>query len=375
VIEAYEMAVNGTLLHMVNHSLVKLILFLAAGIVFMNVGSFELNKVKGFGRKKPFLWVVFILAGAGVAGIPMLNGYVSKTLIHESIVEYQNIVSAYGADDLAAFMKAVEYLFLFSGGLTLAYITKLFVVLFIEKNDDEMVQAEFDGKKAYASILTKLAVLLCTLPIPFIGLLPNIVARKIAGYGFVDSYINYMYGFENESVNYFSPKNLSGAVISIVAGAVVYLLVVRLWMLRKKDKGYHELYPKWLDMEKYVYRAVFYKAIPFVLGIISRILDSLVDIVVVFLRHTVYCDRELPYELPEGNHLGHDIGRSMERIYKLYCTIVKKEYKPKNYEHKIAIIGEDLFENMMIIERSLSFGLFMFCVGLGLTMMYLLMVN
>jgi hydrogenase-4 component B len=375
VAEAYEMAVNGTLLHMVNHSLVKLVLFLAAGIVFMNVGSYELNKVKGFGRKKPFLWVVFILAGAGVAGIPMLNGYVSKTLIHESIVEYQNIVSGYGASDLAVFMKAVEYLFLFSGGLTVAYITKLFVVLFIEKNDDEKVQAEFDGKKEYASSVTKIAVALCALPIPFIGVLPNIVARKIAGYGFVDSYINYMYEFENASVNYFSLKNLSGAVISIVVGAVVYVLVVRLWMLHKKEVGYREIYPKWLDMEKYIYRAVFYTAVPFALGIISRILDSVVDIVVVFLRHTVYCDRELPYELPEGNHLGHDIGRSMERIYKLYCGIVKKEYKPKNYEHKIAIIGEDLFENMMIIERSLSFGLFMFCVGLGLTLMYLLMVN
>jgi hydrogenase-4 component B len=290
-------------------------------------------------------------------------------------VEYQNIVSGYGASDLAVFMKAVEYLFLFSGGLTVAYITKLFVVLFIEKNDDEKVQAEFDGKKEYASSVTKIAVALCALPIPFIGVLPNIVARKIAGYGFVDSYINYMYEFENASVNYFSLKNLSGAVISIVVGAVVYVLVVRLWMLHKKEVGYREIYPKWLDMEKYIYRAVFYTAVPFVLGIISRILDSVVDIVVVFLRHTVYCDRELPYELPEGNHLGHDIGRSMERIYKLYCGIVKKEYKPKNYEHKIAIIGEDLFENMMIIERSLSFGLFMFCVGLGLTLMYLLMVN
>jgi hydrogenase-4 component B len=373
VAEAYVMAVNGTLLHMVNHTLVKLVLFLAAGIVFMNVGSYELNKVKGFGRKKPFLWVVFLLAGAGVAGIPMLNGYVSKTLIHESITEYASIVSGYGQSDFAAFMKAVEYLFLFSGGLTVAYITKLFAVLFIEKNDDEAVQTEFDAKKDYASLLTKVSVGIAALLIPFIGLLPNKVAGVIAEYGFVDSYINYMYKFENIAVGYFSLKNLSGALISILVGVVVYILVVRVWMLNKKC--YRELYPKWLDIEKYIYRAVFYTAIPFLLGIISRILDSLVDIVIVLLRQTVYCDRELPYELPEGNHLGHDIGRSMERIYRLYCMIVKKEYKQKNYEHKIAIIGEDLFENLMIIERSLSFGLFMFCVGLGLTLMYLLMVN
>jgi hydrogenase-4 component B len=248
-------------------------------------------------------------------------------------------------------------------------------VLFIEKNDDERVQKEFDENKNYASVLSKLAVGLCALPIPFIGLLPNIVARNVAGYGFVNSYVNYMYEFENQSVSYFSLKNLSGALISIAAGAVVYVLIVRLIMLRKKGEGYRDIFPKWLDMEKYVYRAVFYTAIPFLLGIISRIFDSIVDIIVIFLRKTVYCDRALPYELPEGNHLGHSIGRSMERINRLYCDITKKEYTPKNYEHKIAIISEDLFENFRIIERSLSFGLFMFCVGLGLTMMYLLMVN
>ena len=55
--------------------------------------------------------------------------------------------------------------------------------------------------------------------------------------------------------------------------------------------------------------------------------------------------------------------------------IARKEYEPKHYEHKLAIKSTDIFENFRIIERSLSFGLFMFCVGLGLTMIYLLVVN
>ncbi len=130
-----------------------------------------------------------------------------------------------------------------------------------------------------------------------------------------------------------------------------------------------------MNMEKYLYRAVFYTAVPFVLGIISRILDSIVDTLVVLLRRTVYCDRALPYELPEGNRVTHRIGCSMERIRMVYCMIARKEYEPKHYEHKLAIKSTDIFENFRIIERSLSFGLFMFCVGLGLTMIYLLVVN
>jgi len=65
----------------------------------------------------------------------------------------------------------------------------------------------------------------------------------------------------------------------------------------------------------------------------------------------------------------------MERVRLVYCAVMRKEYTPKNYAHKLAIKEIDVFENFRIIERSLSFGLFMFCVGLGLTMIYLLVVN
>lgn len=369
----FGMAVNGTFIHMINHSLVKLVLFMTAGVIFMHAGSYELNKVRGFGRKKPFLLVTFILAAAGVGGVPVLNGYISKTLLHESIVEYTRLLG--DVPSLPVFMKAVECLFLFSGGLTVAYMTKLFVVLFVEKNQDQALQSAYEAKKDYASILSKLAIGLCALPIPFIGLMPKIVAERVAEYGFVRSGVRDIWYYKQENVQYFSPKSLLGAVISIAVGAAVYVLVVRLLMLRKKEKGYHEVFPSWINMEKYLYRAVFYTAVPFVLGIISRVLDSIVDILVVVLRKTVYSDRALPYELPEGNRVTHRIGYSMERIRMFYCMAAKKEYEPKNYEHKLAIKSTDIFENFRIIERSLSFGLFMFCVGLGLTMIYLLMVN
>lgn len=368
-IEQYHLAVDGTLLHMVNHVFVKLVLFLIAGVVLMQTGSLELNKVRGFGRKKPFLLVTFLLAAAGIGGVPLLNGYVSKALLHESIVEYTALVGG------GAAFKSIEYLLVFSGGLTVAYMIKLFVVLFLEKNEDARLQAEYEAKKNYASLLSRTAIAVCALPILLIGLIPNISADKIAEYGQDFVSVLPIEGLEKEPVNYFSLANLSGALVSIVIGVVVYFLIVRLLMLRKKEAGYRDIFPVWLDMEKYVYRAVFYTAIPAVLGIISRILDSIVDTFVVFLRKTVYCDRKLPYELPEGNFVTHSIGRGMEIGNRLYCKISKKEYKPKEYEHKLALKNTDFFENLRIIERSLSFGLLMFCLGLGLTMIYLLVVN
>ena len=375
VSNVFSMAVNGTYLHMLNHSLVKLVLFMIAGLIFAQVGSYDLNRVRGFGHKKPFLLVTFTLAVAGVGGIPLLNGYVSKTLLHESIVEYTALMDPATAVASPMAFRIVEYLFLFSGGLTVAYMTKLFIVLFVEKNRDEKLQSEYESKKTYASVLSKIAIGLCALPIPFIGLFPGAVADPIARYGFVHSGARELWAVDQEEVFYFSVKNLSGALVSIIVGAIVYILIVRLLMLRKKEEGYRGIFPVWLDMERYVYRAVFYRGATVGLGIISRILDSMVDTIVVILRKTVYSDRPLPYELPEGNYFTHSLGRSIERVRRLYCTIMKKDYEPKNYEHKLAIKSTEFFESGRIIERSLSFGLFMFCLGLGLTMIYLLMVN
>jgi hydrogenase-4 component B len=125
------LAVWGTVLHLVNHSLIKLILFVAAGVVCNTVGSTLLNDVRGFGRGKPWLMLVFLAAGLSVSGVPLTSGYVSKTLLHESIVEYIHVLATRGVP--IGLFRAVEALFLFSGGLTFAYMTKLFITLFVEK--------------------------------------------------------------------------------------------------------------------------------------------------------------------------------------------------------------------------------------------------
>ena len=124
--EHNALAVDGTILHILNHSLIKMVLFPLAGIIHLSTHSFDLNEIRGFGRGKPMLALFMGLPMLSLAGVPTLNGYVSKTLLHESIVEYLPM-----AGSLEPWFSALEWLFLFSGGLTLAYILKLFVCLFV----------------------------------------------------------------------------------------------------------------------------------------------------------------------------------------------------------------------------------------------------
>ncbi|MBQ7016020.1 MAG: NADH dehydrogenase, partial [Firmicutes bacterium] len=133
-----SMAASGAVLHMVNHTLFKQVLFTLAGIVMLRTGSLLLNDVRGFGKGKPLLLIAYLCAALGIGGIPLLSGYVSKTLLHESLVHYMH--SAH-----SIWYSAAEWLFLFSGGLTVAYMIKLFVVLFVDRPTTDAASATDSG--------------------------------------------------------------------------------------------------------------------------------------------------------------------------------------------------------------------------------------
>lgn len=367
-------ALRGSLLHMVNHSLIKLVLFMAAGVVFMNVHKLDLNEIRGFGRKKPLLNVIFLIGALGIGGIPLFNGYVSKTLLHESIVEYVFLINAgvIPAFFTTSVMNAIEWIFLLSGGLTIAYMTKLYVCLFVEKNADEAVQKTYDALQGkYMNRASAFALAISAALLPLMGFLPGIVMDGIADMG-----QSFLRAEVMEKVSYFSFSNLKGALISLTFGALIYCLIVRFLLMKKESGGGEKYYinrmPVWLDLENLIYRPVLLKILPFALGVLCRFLDSLVDTIVVVLRKTVYRDEKLPHERPEGNVFTH-LAAFTASFFERLCNLLLRRKNPKkeDYEHKLALVHEEWRENNMMITRSMSFGLLLFCVGLILTVAYL----
>lgn len=355
-------AAYGTLLHMVNHSLIKLVLFMAAGVIFMNTHALDLNQIRGYGRKKPLLAGIFLIGALAIGGIPMFGGYVSKTLLHEAILEYDSSV-----------MAAVEWLFLLSGGLTIAYMTKLFAAIFIEKNEDRQLQAKYDGEtekssRHYMNGNTAFALVSSALVLLVWGLFPHSIMDRVAKLG--QSFMRL-----DESayrISYFSPENLKGALISILIGAAVYLLFVRKVLMRK-SKEYVNLWPRWLDLENLLYRPLLLNILPTLLGVLCRILDSFADGVVVLLRKTIYHDSPLPHERWEGNAFTAAAGRILNGFEALgNHTWHRSHPRQVDYVHLLAEKNEVFKENNRIIERSLSFGLLLFCIGLSLTLIYII---
>ena len=375
------LAVRGSMLHMINHSLIKLALFMAAGVIFMNAHKLNLNDIRGFGHGKPLLNYIFLMGALGIGGIPLWNGYISKTLIHESIVEYieyvgiTEYISAVIPGGYSVFssgiLRVIEWAFLISGGLTIAYMTKLYVAIFIEKNTDASVQAEFDALKGkYMNKVSAFALTVSATLLPVMGMLPHIVMDSIADMG-----QSFMHAEESgESIAYFSLPNLKGAATSLVIGVLVYFVIVRLWMM--KDEKYVNRWYRYFDLENYFYRPILLKALPFLFGVICRVLDSLVDAVVVLLRKTIYRDSKLPQELPEGTPLTHAAACIAEFFQNVGNKIfLRKHPKKVDYDHKFAMFHEEWFENSTLIARSMSFGLLLFCVGLLVMIGYLFVMD
>ncbi len=72
----------GALLHVLNHSLFKGLLFLAAGSVVHAVGTRNLERMGGLGRRMPWTSAAFLTGSWAISGLPPLNGFVSEWFIY-----------------------------------------------------------------------------------------------------------------------------------------------------------------------------------------------------------------------------------------------------------------------------------------------------
>lgn len=268
--EAAMTALAGTVQHMINHSLLKLTLFMAAGVVVMNLHTLTLDEIRGWGRNKTALKIAFALGGLGISGVPLFNGYISKTLLHEGIVESVHVMheaaleassagAAETASNISDLLQLGEWVFLISGGLTFAYMLKLFISIFVEKNRYEDRQEEFDKKSYCMNPLSTAAILGSSLFMVILGM-PPVTKRLIA------------FALGNDEILSFSAftwENLKGGMISLGIGAAVYLLIVR-HVLYRKD-SYVNLWPGKLDLEESLYRPAFTEWIPGAMGAVLSV--------------------------------------------------------------------------------------------------------
>ena len=378
------LAAFGTIQHMMNHSLFKLVLFLCAGIVAMNIHALKLDDVRGFGRKKPAMHFCFLLAAAGISGIPGLSGYISKSLLHEGLVEYIHELHAHHLNALP--YEIAEWVFIISGGMTLCYMTKLYICLFWQKHPTR--QDEFDGMKNYMSLPSTIALVAAACVIPMLGLLPDVF---MTGVGQLAQPFMNAADPHHMPVPYFSAENLIGAAKSIVIGVVLFFLQ-RAFVMKKGT--YPERWPAWLDLENSVYRPFISLLIRIgygfawfadrlmdwalvvvnaLSGFFARLFDTTGDGLAMAVRRLFLPQITKKQPIPVGNRLTYAVGRGLDSLAAFWARLTgRKVANETHYESLLAAGQHEAATEFKRFTRSVSFGLFMFCVGLIVTLVFLL---
>src|SRR5690606_31821375 len=78
-----ELALVAAVFHMINHATFKASLFMAAGIVQHETGTRDMKRLGGLARAMPITATLATVAAAAMAGVPLLNGFLSKEMFFE----------------------------------------------------------------------------------------------------------------------------------------------------------------------------------------------------------------------------------------------------------------------------------------------------
>jgi formate hydrogenlyase subunit 3/multisubunit Na+/H+ antiporter MnhD subunit len=115
--------VAGGLFHMLNNAIYKGCLFLTSGAVEKREGTTNLDKLGGLARFMPVTFASCLLAALAISGVPPFNGFASKWMVYQGIIELGKagghlwviwlVVAMFGsALTLASFVKLLHSVFL-----------------------------------------------------------------------------------------------------------------------------------------------------------------------------------------------------------------------------------------------------------------------
>ncbi|MCX7785791.1 MAG: proton-conducting transporter membrane subunit [candidate division WOR-3 bacterium] len=112
----------GGLFHMINNVIYKSALFLGAGAVEEKTNETSLEKLGGLARYMPITFLVMFISSMAISGIPPLNGFASKWLVYQGVIEVAKthsyaifflVIAMFGSVlTLASFLKVLHSTFL-----------------------------------------------------------------------------------------------------------------------------------------------------------------------------------------------------------------------------------------------------------------------
>ncbi len=222
----YYLGFGGALLHVLNHSLFKSLLFYSAGSVYQQTHTRNMERLGGLIKTMPKTAIIFLIGAIAIGGIPPFNGFVSEFIIYSGLLEGMKSCSLNQLSLLILTFAGLSVI----GGISILAFTKAFGTIFLGTEREKLVHkpVEVSLRMLFPQYLI-IAVMLT------VSFFPQIYLKAISNILVYNDIHNFQhYGF-NHSVSIISNISIySFAFIIIIA----IIWGIRLWVTKRKTLKY-----------------------------------------------------------------------------------------------------------------------------------------
>jgi formate hydrogenlyase subunit 3/multisubunit Na+/H+ antiporter MnhD subunit len=217
---------SGGLLHVLNHSLFKSLLFFNAGSVYHATHTQNIEHLGGLMKKMPYTALLFLIGSLAICGLPPFNGFISEYLIYIGMFKSLSVANLYQSILVLGTITGLSLI----GGLAIFCFTKAFGIVFLgePRSENAALAREVSKGMIYPQLFTvAFIVLIGIASVLFVKPVFAIIAQafKLS---------------DIAALTYPAIKNLSQ--ISILCGVfvvtVILLLVYRNFHLKTKPVSY-----------------------------------------------------------------------------------------------------------------------------------------
>ncbi|MTH77701.1 monovalent cation/H+ antiporter subunit A [Paracoccus aestuariivivens] len=210
-----EAAAVAAVFHIINHATFKAALFMTAGIIDHEAGTRSINRLGGLRKLMPITFVIGTIAALSMAGIPPLNGFISK----EMMLDEATRTVWNGNSSLMFVMATVGAIF------SVCYSLRFVWHVFFGSERDDYPHKPHDpgfGLWVGPAILTVLVVLIGLMPQTFAGWLVEASASAVTG-GHPHPHLALWHGMNTA---------LKLSIVATLGGALLLVLHPRLLAIR-----------------------------------------------------------------------------------------------------------------------------------------------
>ncbi|MBA4501015.1 monovalent cation/H+ antiporter subunit A [Marinobacterium marinum] len=156
-----QLAAVAAIFHIINHATFKASLFMAAGIIDHESGSRDMRKLNGLWKYMPHTATLAMVAAASMAGVPLLNGFLSKEMFFAETLHQVALGSLSWMVPVLATLGSV---------FSVAYSTRFIHDVFFNGEPIDLPKTPHEAPR-YMRIPVEILVTLCLL----VGIFPSFI--------------------------------------------------------------------------------------------------------------------------------------------------------------------------------------------------------